>query len=49
MTKKNLLSLILASALVLTLAACGEKTPSGSGSGSGSERLSDPGAQVEQS
>ena len=37
MTKKNLVSLALASALLLTLAACGEKTPSSSGSGSGSE------------
>ena len=35
MTKKNLVSLVLASALLLTLAACGEKAPSGSGSGSG--------------
>lgn len=35
MTNKNLVSLVLASALLLTLAACGEKAPSGSGSGSG--------------
>ena len=37
MTKKNLLSLMLASALMLTLAACGEKSPSSSESGSRSE------------
>ena len=35
MRKKNLLSLALASALLLTLTACGGKTPSGSGSESG--------------
>lgn len=50
MTKKNLVSLVLASALLLTLAACGEKAPSGSGSGSGSgaESTSASGSQAEQ-
>lgn len=47
MTKKNLLSLVLASALLLTLAACGGKTPS-SGSGSGAESTSASGSQAEQ-
>ena len=49
MTKKNLVSLVLASALLLTLAACGEKTPSssGSGSGSGAESTSASGSQEE--
>lgn len=49
MTKKNLVSLALASALLLTLAACGEKTPSssGSGSGSGAESTSASGTQEE--
>ena len=36
MTKKNLVSLALVSALLLTLAACGEKASSGSGSENGS-------------
>lgn len=36
MAKKNLVSLALVSALLLTLAACGEKASSGSGSESGS-------------
>lgn len=48
MTKKNLVSLVLASALLLTLAACGEKAPSGSGSGSGAESTSASGSQAEQ-
>lgn len=48
MTKKNLLTLALASTLLLTLAACGEKTPSGSGSGSGAESTSASGSQTEQ-
>ena len=48
MTKKNLVSLVLASALLLTLAACGEKAPSGSGSGSGAESTSVSGSQAEQ-
>ena len=48
MTKKNLVSLVLASALLLTLAACGEKAPSGSGSGSGVESTSVSGSQAEQ-
>ena len=50
MTKKNLVSLVLVSALLLTLAACGEKAPSGSGSGSGSgaESTSSSGSQAEQ-
>lgn len=48
MTKKNLLSLVLASALLLTLAACGGKTPSGSGSGSGAESTSASGSQTDQ-
>ena len=46
MRKKNLLSLALASALLLTLAACGEKAPSGSGSESGSTSAS--GSQTQQ-
>lgn len=46
MTTKNLLSLVLASALLLTLAACGEKTPSGSGSEPGGTSAS--GSQTEQ-
>lgn len=37
MTKKNLLSLVLASALLLMLTACGEKSPSSSESGSSPE------------
>lgn len=46
MRKKNLLSLVLASALLLTLAACGGKTPSGSGSESGGTSAS--GSQTQQ-
>ena len=48
MTNKNLVSLVLASALLLTLVACGEKAPSGSGSGSGAESTSSSGSQAEQ-
>lgn len=46
MRKKNLLSLALASALLLTLAACGGKTPSGSDSESGGTSAS--GSQTQQ-
>ena len=46
MRKKNLLSLALASALLLALTACGEKAPSGSGSESGSTSAS--GSQTQQ-
>lgn len=46
MRKQNLLSLALASALLLTLAACGGKTPSGSGSESGGTSAS--GSQTQQ-
>ena len=49
MTKKNLLPLVLASALVLTLAACGGKDAKRQRERSGAESSSDSGAQTEQS